>query len=140
MTLVVDASVLAAALVDAGPTGSWAERTLQNDNLVAPHVVIAEVASVLSRAELDDRISAASATMAHTDLVDLPIALLPYEPFSERIWELRPTVTPYDAWYVAIAEFYDVPLTTLDRKLASAPGPTCSFRTPSDEPIEDPGP
>jgi predicted nucleic acid-binding protein len=129
MTLVVDASMIAASLIDGGPAGVWAEEKLLEENLVAPHVVFSEVAGVLRRAELEDRISAASATMAHADLVDLPIALLPYEPFAQRIWEFRATVTPYDAWYVAIAEFYDVPLATLDRKLTSAPGPTCSFHT-----------
>ncbi len=129
MTLVVDASVISAALIDAGPAGSWAEQQLSEGNLVAPHLLLAEVSSVLRRAEMDDRISDASATMAHADLVDLPVALLPYEPFAERIWRLRATVTPYDAWYVAVAEFYDIPLATLDRKLTGAPGPTCTFLT-----------
>lgn len=138
MTLVVDASVLAAALIDAGPVGSWAERKLLGNKLVAPHIVLAEVASVLRRAELDARVSDVSATMAHTDLVDLPIGLLPYEPFAERIWQLRETVTPYDAWYVAIAEFYGVSFVTLDRKLASAPGPTCEFLVLEAHPPADP--
>jgi predicted nucleic acid-binding protein len=39
-------------------------------------------------------------------------------------------VSAYDAWYVAVAEHTGVPLVTLDRRLASAPGPTCGFVTP----------
>lgn len=96
---------------------------------MAPHLVLAEVASVLRRAEQEGRISDVSATMAHTDLVDLPIGPLPYEPFSKRIWELRTKLTPYDARCVAIAEYYDVPLATLDRKLLSTRGPACQFLT-----------
>ncbi len=55
---------------------------------------------------------------------------LPYEPFADRVWQLRHSVTPYDAWYVAIAEAFEVPLATLDHRLANAPGPRCSFSTP----------
>ena len=31
------------------------------------------------------------------------MALLPFAPFEERIWELRHNLTAYDAWYVAVA-------------------------------------
>jgi predicted nucleic acid-binding protein len=39
-------------------------------------------------------------------------------------------VTPYDAWYVALAEALDATLVTLDLRLARANGPTCTFLTP----------
>ena len=39
MTLVVDASVVVAALVDAGPVGTWAESTLASRPLAAPHLM-----------------------------------------------------------------------------------------------------
>jgi predicted nucleic acid-binding protein len=44
-------------------------------------------------------------------------------------------VSPYDAWYVAVAETLDVPLLTLDRRMAVASGPRCEFRLP-DESVE----
>jgi len=53
-----------------------------------------------------------------------------FDSFAERIWELRHTVTSYDAWYVALAEALQVPLATLDTKLATASGPRCTFLTP----------
>jgi predicted nucleic acid-binding protein len=68
--------------------------------------------------------------LAHADLLDLGVELFPYEPFAQRIWDLRATVTPYDGWYVALAEHLDAPLATLDRRLGRAPGPTCAFLTP----------
>jgi predicted nucleic acid-binding protein len=39
-------------------------------------------------------------------------------------------VTAYDAAYVALAEELAVPLATLDRRLARAGGPTCTFLLP----------
>jgi predicted nucleic acid-binding protein len=49
---------------------------------------------------------------------------------SARIWALHPNVTAYDAAYVALAEHLGLPLLTVDRRLAGADGPTCTFRTP----------
>jgi predicted nucleic acid-binding protein len=40
-------------------------------------------------------------------------------------------VTTYDGTYVALAELLGAPLATLDRGLAAAPGPRCSFTTPT---------
>ena len=51
-----------------------------------------------------------------------------------RIWELRNTVTPYDAAYVALTESLQAEtggnavLATADSKLAKAPGPTCPIQ------------
>lgn len=56
--------------------------------------------------------------------------LVPFTPFAERVWELRANVTSYDAWYVAVAEQFDLPLATLDRRLAKATGPRCRFLLP----------
>jgi len=39
-------------------------------------------------------------------------------------------VRPYDAWYVAVAESFGLPLATLDVRLSSASGPDCEFITP----------
>ena len=63
--------------------------------------------------------------------MQLSIECYPFEPFAERVWELRNTLTSYDAWYVAVAEALDLPLATLDARLARAPGPKCKFLLPS---------
>jgi predicted nucleic acid-binding protein len=130
MMLVVDASVLVAATCDSGPEGAWAEAILESGDLAAPHLAPAEAANVLRRLEQSKHLTRLEATAAQKDLSQLEIDLLPYEPFAERVWELRANLTTYDAWYVAIAESAGLPLATLDHKLARAAGPTCRFLIP----------
>jgi len=44
-----------------------------------------------------------------------------------RIAALSPSVSAYDAAFVAVAELIDAPLITTDARLARAPGPRCEF-------------
>ncbi len=125
--IVVDASVLAPALVDDGDDGERARAEIARDDLAAPHMVDCEVASVIRRARLRGDVSAQRARQALADLADLPILRFPHTPFLGRIWELHPALTPYDAAYVALAEALDSMLLTADGRLARAPGPTCRF-------------
>jgi predicted nucleic acid-binding protein len=127
VTLVVDASMVVAALVDSGTDGRWAEALLAGGPLAAPHLLMVEAANILRRSAASGAISAEQASMAHADLLDLRVELFPYVPFAARIWELRENVTCYDAWYVAVAETFNAPLATLDARLANAPGPRCRF-------------
>ncbi len=53
-----------------------------------------------------------------------------FEPFSERVWELRENLSVYDAWYVALAEWLVTDLATTDQRLMRAPGPRCPVRKP----------
>jgi predicted nucleic acid-binding protein len=127
MTLVVDASMVVAALVDSGADGRWAEVLLASDSLAAPHLLTVEAANILRRSAAAGAISAEQASLAHADLLDLRVELFPYAPFAARVWELRENVTCYDAWYVAVAETLGAPVATLDVRLANAPGPRCRF-------------
>lgn len=136
MTLVVDASFVVAALVDEGVQGRWADALVEVENLAAPHLMPVEAANILRRAALGGEISADTATMAHADLLALPVELFPYEPFAWRVWELRETITAYDAWYVALAESLDGTIATLDIRLSRAPGPRCAFATPPPSPSD----
>lgn len=128
--LVVDASLVVAALSDSGKDGTWAHELLGTDRLAAPHLMPVEVANILRRAVLDGDLSADSAALAHADLLDLRIDLFPYGPFAARVWELRENLTSYDAWYVALAEALKARLATLDVRLSRSPGPRCQFETP----------
>jgi predicted nucleic acid-binding protein len=130
VTVVVDASTIVAALVDSGPAGAWAEILVRDEPLAAPHLMPVEVANILRRAAVAGAITADVASLSHRDLVSLPVALYPYEPFADRVWELRENITSYDAWHVAVAEAAGVKLATLDRALLRAPGPRCAFLTP----------
>ena len=130
MSIVIDSSVAVAALIDTGARGVWSMDRLQLRPLFAPHIVTAEATNILRRAALAGKVTQEVAALAHRDLLDLPFELYPFSPFAERIWDLRDTVTAYDAWYVALAETIGTSLATLDMRLANAPGPTCRFETP----------
>ena len=129
MTQVVDATVVASALVDGGREGTWAAEQLASGPLAAPHHMPVEVASVLRRAVRHGEISQDAAALALQDLRDLRITLFPFAPFARRVWALRDNVSAYDAWYVALAEALDIPLVTLDVRLGRAPGCRCAFRS-----------
>lgn len=130
MTLVVDATVVVAALADAGSDGAWAEEVLAAEDLAAPHLMPAEVANILRRAVRAGDLSADAVALAHADLLALRIELFPYAPFAPRVWELRGNVTAYDGWYVALAEALGARLATLDAKLSRAAGPRCGVSSP----------
>ena len=130
MTLVVDASVVFAALTATGDLGRWARNQVTADQPVAPEHMPAEVANILRRAVLRGELSSDFASLAHQELLEMPVALFSYVSVAGRAWELRHNLSIQDGWYVAIAEQLGAPLATLDRKLVMAPGPQCEFRFP----------
>ena len=62
--------------------------------------------------------------------MELSVTTFGFESLATRVWALHPTVTAYDAAYVALAELLGVPLVTLDRRLARTSGPSCTFVLP----------
>ena len=122
--IVVDASVLAPALFDDGPDGDTARGRLRGEVLTAPEIIDLEVTSVLRRIAAHSPAAARRATLAMQDLREIPLRREPHQPLLTRCWELRATVTAYDAAYVALAEFLDVVLVTADARLFRSNGPT----------------
>jgi hypothetical protein len=59
------------------------------------------------------------------DLLAIPIRRASHRQLMGRCWELRQTVTVYDAAYIALAEALAVPLLTADARLSRAPGLRC---------------
>jgi predicted nucleic acid-binding protein len=118
-----------AAVVDTGPHGAWAETVLAGGSLYAPELALAEATNVFRRLERAKLITTPEANAARNDLMRLDIDLFPFEPFADRIWQLRHNLTSYDAWYVAIAEALKLPLATLDEPLSKSNGVTCEFLT-----------
>lgn len=129
-TVVVDASCLVAALTDAGPAGRWAAETIADRSLAAPDLAPTETANVLRRLEKASHLTRTEASLAHQDLLALAMDLWPYSVLGPRAWQLRGSLTAYDATYVALAELLDAPLMTLDIHLAKAAGPTAAVSTP----------
>jgi len=80
------------------------------------------VAQVLRRYVRDKTITAQRGQEALDDLGDLPLSRYPHNFLIPRIWELRATLTAYDAAYVALAELLGAPLLSCDGKIAAAAG------------------
>jgi predicted nucleic acid-binding protein len=122
--------VLVAALLDTGPDGAWAERVLAKGALHAPELALVEATNIFRRLERARLITTPEANAAQEDLMQLDIDLFSFEPFADRIWELRHNITSYDAWYIALAEALNLPLATLDEALSKSNEVACEFLTP----------
>jgi predicted nucleic acid-binding protein len=98
-------------------------RVLHSDQLLhAPHLLDIEFAHALRRLAQSGAIQQISAEQALTDLADLRLIRHPHGQLVQRIWELRSSVSAYDAAYVALAEALDMPLLTCDAKLSRSHG------------------
>lgn len=125
---VVDASVVVEVLIGGASDVSFDGEVLR-DSWVPQHLD-AEVGHSLRRLERTDGLATSLATSALDDLARLPLRRAPLAPLLERAWEPRANVSFHDALYVALAERFDVPLLTLDERLARAPGPRCAIEVP----------
>ena len=124
--LVIDASVLAVALLDDGPDGDTVRSRLLGEQLAASMIDL-EVVSVWRGLARAGQVDSRRVGLALDDLRDLPIQRVEHTPLLTRCWELRDNLTIYDAAYVALAEALEVPLLTGDQRLARSTGPRCSI-------------
>lgn len=120
--MVLDASAAVEWLLGLPQARAVAERLRGEQALHAPHLLAVEVAQVVRRDVAAGDLSAPRGRDALADLADLDVALHPHEPLLPTMWRLRSNLTAYDAAYVALALALDVPLLTLDRRIAAAPG------------------
>lgn len=123
--LVVDASVVAAALADDATDGDRARARLSCETLAAPGLIDLEVTSGLRGWLAGGHLDVRRARLALMDLLDLPLQRVPGRILIQRCCGLRDDLTVYDAAYVALAEALDAPLPTADTRLAKASGTGC---------------
>jgi predicted nucleic acid-binding protein len=121
--IVVDASALLEVLLHT-PAAAAVEARLfdAGETLHAPHLIDVEVAQALRRYALAGKIDPAHGCAALEIVADLPLRRYPHAMLLARIWQLRGSLTAYDAAYVALAEALDAPLVTRDHRLADAAG------------------
>jgi predicted nucleic acid-binding protein len=121
--IVLDASAAIEWLLQT-PTGTRVEERIfsAGPDLLAPHLLDIEVAQVFRRYVAAHTMTAKRGQEAMQDLLDLPLTRYPHDVLLWRIWDLRNTLTAYDAAYVALAEALGAPLVTCDRKMATASG------------------
>jgi predicted nucleic acid-binding protein len=126
---VLDACVVVDALVVADRAGDLGRAELRGlGELQVPAIFAAEVASALRGLVHRRALSPVRASAALTQMLSMRMLSYPFEPFARRVWELRDSLTVYDAWYVALAERLDTELVTADKRLADARGPRCQVR------------
>ncbi len=119
---VVDASVLVQALGQTRETAAVAGLLEDDVDLHAPHLVDVEVTNALRALVRRGEISDDRARDARSDLEELALTRYPHGGLLDRAWELRHSLSTYDAVYVALAELLDAPLLTSDARIAGAAG------------------
>lgn len=128
---VVDASVFVDALVGTGQRADAARSELSGQQLLqVPAIFNAECVSAVRGLVLRGDLSTTRAGAAVEQIRLVRSIQYPFEPFIQRAWQLRSTVSVYDAWYVALAEWLQTDLVTADERLLSTSGATCRIRRP----------
>ncbi|HKV64067.1 MAG TPA: type II toxin-antitoxin system VapC family toxin [Candidatus Acidoferrum sp.] len=121
--IVLDASAAIEWLLQS-PAGLRIDQRIfsPSQSLHAPHLLDVEVAQVLRRYVREKTLTEQRGQEALQDFSGLPLNRYSHDFLLPRVWDLRATLTAYDAVYVALAEVLDAPLLTCDSRIASAPG------------------
>lgn len=125
--LVVDASALVVAALGTGSAAGVRHR-LATEECHAPHLVDAELGSVLRRMVLRGVLPAAHGlTALRASARMITHRHEQWGRLGELAWMLRDNFTFYDALYVALADVLSAPLLTADHRLAGAPRLPCAI-------------
>jgi predicted nucleic acid-binding protein len=120
---IVDASIVVEMLLGTPPGLEAFDRAVATPaGMHAPHLVDVEVTHALRRLAQLGEVSREVADLGVESLVLLPLERYAHLLLLRRMWELRDSLTPYDAAYVALAESLDMPVFTRDARLARAYG------------------
>lgn len=124
--IVLDASALIAATTRTDGESVALRRRMAAADCHAPHLIDAELGSVLRRMSLRGQLAPELAT---TLLLASPRLVTHRHDhrgsLAAAAWALRDNLSFYDALYVALAAALDAPLITADARLASAPHLPC---------------
>lgn len=120
--IAIDASALVDWLIGTPRRTAVAEQMRKSSLVHTLDFAHLEVLSALRSGIARRELTAERAGLAVGRLTTTPLIRHRAIPFVARAWELRATLTPYDAAYVALAEALDAPLVTTDRRLARSRG------------------
>lgn len=119
--IVIDASCALKLLLKQGNAEALADRIL-NEEIHAPHLIDVEVLSGLRRLLRLRQVSLERAGDGLAWFLDLAIERHGHSELAWRIFDLRDSLSAYDAAYVAVAELAQAPLLTADGRLARSHG------------------
>ncbi|WP_433575199.1 type II toxin-antitoxin system VapC family toxin [Nocardia brasiliensis] len=123
---VVDASAMVDALLRTDAVGVALAKRISGSVCHAPHLIDAEVGSVLRKAERQAKITSDEA-LAGIRLAKILVdeRYAHHGPLAAQAWQCRHNITFYDGLYVALAAALGIPLLTSDARLSNAPGLPC---------------
>ena len=125
---VVDSSAWVSAVLGSDERGERVVDQLEMfDEWWAPEAFDLEVLYALRGNLIRGSLSMRDFIDQANQLIGVPIERMPTTSVNMRIASLVPSVSTYDAAFVAVAELLDAPLLTTDARLARAPGPRCEF-------------
>lgn len=125
---VIDSSALFDVLFHGGLVGLRAHEELGDCQLHAPELLAPELVNVMRRLVRQDPALKPLADRLVREYDQVPIARFPHDDLLSTAWQLRDTVSAYDAMYVALAIELDIPLLTRDRRLVKAAAKHCDVR------------
>jgi predicted nucleic acid-binding protein len=122
VSIVVDASVVAAAFFPEPHRAAAAALLADGEELVAPELLLAEVANVIWKRHGCGEIDAAEANDLLADVLRLPISYIPAAELIESALELAVALrrTVYDSLYLALAVREGAVMVTGDERLVNA--------------------
>lgn len=120
--IVVDTSAVLAALTSGADAERLRSRMSADGDLHAPHLIDVEVLHALRRLVAQRVLTADRALAVRADFAHLIVTRYPHHPFADRIWELRNSISAYDATFVALSEALGAALVTCDARLAATGG------------------
>lgn len=121
--IVVDSSIVLEVLLRTDSAPEIEHRIFsRKETLHAPHLIDLEVAQVIRRYTAAGNMTSGRGLEAILDFLDFPITRYSHEIFLTRIWQLRGSMTSYDAAYVTLSEALSAPLLTKDARLATSSG------------------
>ncbi len=136
--IVLDASALVDAVLDQ-PTAGWVLDQIANEEVSAPAHQPTEVLSALASLVRAAQVELDSAREALDEALALPQRFVtPTARHVRLAFALRDRIRVVDGLYVALADEFECPLVTTDRRLAVADAP-CEIRIPPAQPAQPTG-